>query len=196
MKDNNGEHIDQLFKENLKGLQVIPPPEVWGSVAGQIPVKSSNTFRRIIAVAASLLILFASTWLIVQKVPDSGVTSDRGIEKSNIENSLKQDNADSDQNLSLPNSSKEVKIRSEENNSSLKQIETSTASASNELIAEQDLSSSNSLEIISRKSSSLSGINSMNLATHDLNRFSVQPLSILSMDVMIENPNAIVCRPG
>lgn len=193
MKENSGEHIDQLFRENLKGLQVIPPPEVWGSVAEQIPVKSSNTFRRIIAVAASLLIIFASTWLIVQKGPDSGVTSDQSIEKSKIESPVKQDNANSDQNLSSPNtkSSEEIRVRSEKSNSSKNQLENSTSSSSNELITEEDLPTSNSLEIISGKSYTLSGINTMNLATHDFNRYSIQPLTI-SMDVKIENPNVIV----
>ena len=193
MKENNGEHIDQIFRENLKGFQVIPPPEVWGSVAGQIPVKSSNTLRRIIAVAASLLILFASTWLIVQKGPDSGITSDQNIEKSKIESPQEKDNVNSDQNLSSPNtkSVEEISVRSEKSNSSQNLLENSSVSTSNELIAEQDLPSSNSLEIISGKSYTLTGINTMNLATNDFNRFSVQSLSI-SMDVTIENPNALV----
>ncbi len=71
MQNKNDEHIDQVFRNGLKDLQVIPPSEVWSSVSGKIPAAFQIRLTRIVAAAAMILIIAGAGWLIFINNPES-----------------------------------------------------------------------------------------------------------------------------
>lgn len=196
MPDNNIEHIDQVFKDNLRDLQVIPPPEVWDAVAGQIPVSSPNRFRRIIAVAASLLFLFGTTWVVLQNRADSDKVSEQGIEKQELDIPMARD----DGNVNVESSSRTSKIvKNDRSRSTKKDVTTKSEHANigilpgtdeNERFVDREFDPSATPKSISGKSFSPGGINTSNLAYRDPERYSIKPI-LLSTDVEVANPNTI-----
>ena len=71
MQSKNDKHIDQVFRNGLKDLQVIPPSEVWSSVSGKIPAAFQIRLTRIVAAAAMILIIAGAGWLIFINSPES-----------------------------------------------------------------------------------------------------------------------------
>lgn len=199
MQESSGEHIDKLFRDNLKGLQVMPPAGAWNSVAGQIPAKSPNTFRRIVAVAASLLVISLSTWMLIQNRPDSEISSEQGVEKQDLLRPEKKDLKDSPVKSSPlivgQESESEGSERDEFSDVADNVFENGAervadAGAGDELLTGINYNSLNTLGTISGRSISLSGINTTSLVTTDLNRFSIQPL-LMSTNVEIKNPDLL-----
>ena len=200
MQDNNIEHIDQLFKDNLRDLQVIPPPEVWDAVAGQIPVSSPNRFRRIIAVAASLLFLFGTTWVVLQNRPDSDKVSEQGIEKQDLDVPMARDNGDVNAKASSRTEARGVKpVKNDSSHPSKEGITNKSEHANvgilpgtdeNERFAAREFDPSATPKSISGKSFSFDGINTANLTDRDIERYSINPI-LMSTDVEVMNPNTI-----
>lgn len=64
---NNGEHIDKLFRERLSGYEAAPPPEVWGNISATMAAKRKK--RKAILIwsfssAASIAVAFVLGWLL------------------------------------------------------------------------------------------------------------------------------------
>lgn len=64
---NNGEHIDNLFRERLSGYEVAPPPEVWDNISATMAAKRKK--RKAILIwslssAASVAVAFILGWFL------------------------------------------------------------------------------------------------------------------------------------
>ena len=66
---DKGVHIDILFRNGLQGLEVLPPPMVWESIA---PVAAGRARRRVFLTAAAtvavLIAMASSLWLVTDLI--------------------------------------------------------------------------------------------------------------------------------
>ncbi|UCG27140.1 MAG: hypothetical protein JSV24_09205 [Bacteroidales bacterium] len=70
MKNSN---IDGFFRDNLEGLEVIPPPEVWEEVRNRIRGKKKKLllYYRVAAASVTLLLIAGSVWVFFTRQPVS-----------------------------------------------------------------------------------------------------------------------------
>ncbi|MBN1767457.1 MAG: PorT family protein [Prolixibacteraceae bacterium] len=70
---NNGENIDQLFRNRLSGYEVSPPPNVWDNISATMAAKHKK--RKAIWIwslssAASIALAFMLGWILSEKPSD------------------------------------------------------------------------------------------------------------------------------
>jgi hypothetical protein len=64
---NNGEHIDKIFSEQLSGYELAPPPEVWDNISATMAAKRKKRKAIIIwslSSAASVAVAFILGWFL------------------------------------------------------------------------------------------------------------------------------------
>lgn len=67
---NNEEHIDQLFRNNLSGYEVTPPPNVWDNIVASMAMKRKRRKAMLLwslSTAASVAIAFMLGWVLSDK---------------------------------------------------------------------------------------------------------------------------------